>query len=78
MQNRDHLDSPKLGVELTSALYRLYSGKFQVDNTLGMIGARWVLTAIKDRWDARSIAKRWEGSLEDFRKLRAKYLVYPY
>jgi uncharacterized protein YbbC (DUF1343 family)/CubicO group peptidase (beta-lactamase class C family) len=75
--NRDELDSPKLGVELITALYRLYANKFQLDKTLGMIGARWVLQAIKDGSDARSIAQRWKSSLDEFRTLRAKYLLYP-
>lgn len=77
IKDRNKLDTAKLGVELTSALHRLYGTKFQLDKTLGMIGARWVLRAIEDGIDARMIAQRWEASLEKFRKLRASYLLYP-
>ena len=41
-----------------------------------LLGARWVLEAIKAGQDARRIAYRWEEPLEQFRKLRAKYLLY--
>lgn len=77
IRDRNELDTPKLGVELTSALHRLYGNKFQLENTRGMIGSRWVIQAIKDGTDARMIAQRWEASLEEFRKLRAGYLLYP-
>jgi uncharacterized protein YbbC (DUF1343 family)/CubicO group peptidase (beta-lactamase class C family) len=77
IQNRDILDSPNLGVELTSALYRLYASNFQLDDTREMIGARWVLQAIKEGTDPRSITGRWQPSLDEFLKLRAKYLLYP-
>jgi uncharacterized protein YbbC (DUF1343 family) len=75
--DRNDLDTPQLGIELTSALHRRYGSKFELDNTLGMIGSRWVIQAIKDGTDARTIAQRWQASLEEFRKLRAGYLLYP-
>jgi uncharacterized protein YbbC (DUF1343 family)/CubicO group peptidase (beta-lactamase class C family) len=77
IENRNDLDTPQLGVEITSALHRLYGNKFQLENTRDMIGSRWVIQAIKDGTDARTIAQRWEASLEEFRKLRAGYLLYP-
>jgi uncharacterized protein YbbC (DUF1343 family) len=77
IEDRNDLDTAKLGIELTSALHRLYGTKFQLDKSLGMIGARWVLQAIEDGIDPRTIAQRWEASLEEFRKLRAGYLLYP-
>jgi uncharacterized protein YbbC (DUF1343 family) len=77
IEDRNDLDTAKLGIELASALHRLYPTKFQLDKSLGMIGARSVLQAIKDGVDARTIAQRWEASLEEFRKLRAGYLLYP-
>jgi uncharacterized protein YbbC (DUF1343 family) len=77
LRDRDSLDSPTLGIELAGALYDLHPNKFQLDNTVGMIGARWVLQAIEGGSDARSIAQQWARSLDEFRTLRAKYLLYP-
>lgn len=74
--DRETLDAPALGVEIASALQRLYPTQFELDKTLGMIGARWVVQAIKDGQDPREIAQRWQGRLAAFRALRAKYLLY--
>jgi uncharacterized protein YbbC (DUF1343 family) len=76
VRDRNLLDSPALGIELASALYSLYANSFQLDHTVGMIGARWVLQAIQSSSDPRAIAQRWAHSLDEFRALRAKYLLY--
>ena len=76
IENRNDLDTPALGIELASELYRLYRGKFQIEKTLGLIGAPWVLQAIKDGRDPRTIAQSWQTPLAEFRALRAKYLLY--
>ena len=74
--DRQVLDSPALGIEIASALYRLYPRSFQLDKTLGLIGSRQVLEAIKDSQDPTSIGQKWQGPLEQFCKLRSKYLLY--
>jgi uncharacterized protein YbbC (DUF1343 family)/CubicO group peptidase (beta-lactamase class C family) len=74
--DRDALDSPELGIELVSALRRLYPDKFAVEQTLGMVGARWALSAIEEGEDPHSIEQRWQAPLSRFRALRAKYLLY--
>jgi uncharacterized protein YbbC (DUF1343 family)/CubicO group peptidase (beta-lactamase class C family) len=76
LTDRDALDAPALGVELAAALYRLYPGEFQLDRTLGMIGAREVLRAIKRGDDPRDLRRRWEPGLADFNRRRQKYLLY--
>jgi uncharacterized protein YbbC (DUF1343 family)/CubicO group peptidase (beta-lactamase class C family) len=74
--DRKALDSTALGVEIAAALYKLFPGEFQIDKTLDLIGARWILQAIKDGQDPCSIVVRWQKPLEQFRKLRSKYLLY--
>jgi uncharacterized protein YbbC (DUF1343 family) len=74
--NRQMLDSPALGIEIISALHRLYPKHFQIDKTLGMIGSRKVLQAIKAGQDPATVAVDWQGSLEQFCMLRLKYLLY--
>jgi hypothetical protein len=63
-------------VEIASALYRLYPQYFQLENILGMIGARWVVQALQTGQDPRIIARRWQQPLEKFRTLRSQYLLY--
>jgi len=74
--DREALDSPEVGVEIAAALYKLFPNDFEIDKTLPLLGARWVLEAVKSGQDPRRIAYRWEGPLEHFLKLRAKYLLY--
>jgi uncharacterized protein YbbC (DUF1343 family) len=74
--DRQALDSPALGIEIASALYRLYPQSFQLDKTLGLIGSREVLQAIKDGQDPTSIRQKWQEPLDQFCKLRSKYLLY--
>ena len=74
--DRDALDVAALGVELAAALYRLYPGKFQLGQSVGMIGSRQVLQAIKNCEDPKVIERRWQPGLEAFGRLRARYLLY--
>ena len=74
--DRNLLDTPLLGVELMGALYRLYGDQFQVSRTLGMIGSRSSLDAVKARTDPREIARSWTPGLEDFRARREPHLLY--
>lgn len=74
--DRQGLDSPALGIEIASALHRLYPQSFQLDKTLGLIGSPEVLQAIKEGQDPTSIRQKWQEPLEQFCKLRSKYLLY--
>jgi uncharacterized protein YbbC (DUF1343 family) len=74
--DRQILDSPAIGIEIASALHQLYPRDFQLDKTLGLIGSREVLQAIKDGQDPISIVQNWQGPLGKFYKLRSKYLLY--
>jgi uncharacterized protein YbbC (DUF1343 family)/CubicO group peptidase (beta-lactamase class C family) len=75
--DRQALDPPELGVELAAALWKLFPNDFQIGQTLALVGARWVLRAIQAGEDPRRIAYQWQDALGQFRKLRAKYLLYP-
>lgn len=76
LTDRQALDAPALGVELASALHQLYPGEFQLEKTVGLFGARWVVRAIQEGEDPKVIARRWQGPLQQFAALRAKYLLY--
>ena len=76
LTDRNRFDSPLFGIELISALYRLYGDRFQIDRTVSMIGSRASLDAIKAQTDPREIAGSWTPNLDDFRVRREKYLLY--
>jgi len=76
LNDRQSFDPAALGIEITAALHRLYKKEFQIDKTFGLIGSRRVLQEIKEGQDPRAIVMHWQESLEDFQRLRAKYLLY--
>ena len=76
LHDRNALDSPALGIEIASALHRLYPKNFQLDKTLPLIGSRTVLQSVKDGVDPRQIAKEWQQGLDRFKKMRTRYMLY--
>lgn len=75
LTDRQVLDSPSLGIEIASALYRLYPRDFEIDKTILLIGSRCLLDPLRES-DPHLIVSKWQESLEEFGKLRAKYLLY--
>ena len=75
--DRQALNAPELGVELASALHQLFPKDFELDKTLRLVGSQAVLKEIRDNVDPARIQYLWQQSLTDFRKTRAKYLLYP-
>ena len=76
LKDRGSLNSVGLGIEILSALQRLYPKVFQIDAAIGLIGSRSVLRAIADGLEPESIAASWQPRLDEFRRLRASYLLY--
>jgi uncharacterized protein YbbC (DUF1343 family) len=74
--DRVELDAPAVGIEIASALERLYPKTFGLDATVGMIGARWVVAALKRGDDPRQIAERWQPELQAFAAVRRRFLLY--
>ena len=74
--DRQALNAPELGIELAAALYQLYPNVFELDKTLPLIGAKWVVRDIRERIDPRRIQYLWQGEILKFRSLRKKYLLY--
>jgi uncharacterized protein YbbC (DUF1343 family) len=76
VDDRGRLDSVGMGVEILSALYRLYPEGFQIDRALTLLGSRAALQAIKDGRDPAAVAADWQPALDRFRETRAQYLLY--
>ena len=76
LTDRNRLDSPLLGVELMSALWRLYGDRLQIDRTQGMIGSRASLAAVKALTDPREIAQSWTPGVTSFLAKRQPHLLY--
>jgi uncharacterized protein YbbC (DUF1343 family) len=76
LTDRNRLDSPLLGLELMAALWSLYPDRFQIDRTLGLLGSRASLAAVKAGGDPKEIARSWQPGLDDFMARRSSQLLY--
>jgi uncharacterized protein YbbC (DUF1343 family)/CubicO group peptidase (beta-lactamase class C family) len=73
---RNSFDAPELGVELASALHKLYPQDFKLEKMNDLLVNQSVFTAIAAREDPRRIAQDWQDALDTFMRLREKYLIY--
>jgi uncharacterized protein YbbC (DUF1343 family)/CubicO group peptidase (beta-lactamase class C family) len=74
--DRNLLDAPELGMELASALQKLYPNDWKIANMLTALSNRQVYDALVAGQDPRHIAQDWQDDLQKFRELRTKYLLY--
>jgi SSS family transporter len=74
--DRDQLNSPEMGVEVLSALHKLYPQQFHLDAANRLLNSQSTLQALQKGADPRSIAKGWNKQLHAFRQRRAEYLLY--
>jgi len=74
--DRNTLDSPELGIELASALHKLYPNDFKLERMADLLVNQAVFEALKAGEDPRRIAQDWQERLDAFVRLREKYLLY--
>jgi uncharacterized protein YbbC (DUF1343 family) len=73
---RNGFDAPELGVELASALHKLYPEQFHMDRMNELLVNQAAIDAIAKGDDPRRIAEDWREPLEKFMQVRQKYLIY--
>jgi uncharacterized protein YbbC (DUF1343 family) len=74
--DRDALDAPLLGVELMSALLKLFPAGYKLERTSHLVANRRVLEGVTAGRDPRVIAEEWRGEVQKFVELRKQYLLY--
>lgn len=74
--DRSVLDAPELGVELASALRKLYPQQWHLSKMIDIVVSQSVFDAIAQGQDPRRIAQDWQEQLQEFVKIRDKYLIY--
>jgi uncharacterized protein YbbC (DUF1343 family) len=74
--DRNVIDAPQMGIELAAALRHLYRDQYKTDkmNTL-MLNSK-SFDAFKAGSDPLAISQSWVDGLEEFKTVRAKYLLY--
>jgi uncharacterized protein YbbC (DUF1343 family)/CubicO group peptidase (beta-lactamase class C family) len=73
---RNALDGPELGIELASALHKLYPEQFHLEKMKDLLVNQAVYDAIAGGEDPRRIAQHWQAGLDKFQQVREKYLIY--
>ncbi|HMK28823.1 MAG TPA: serine hydrolase [Terriglobales bacterium] len=74
--DRNFFDAPELGVELASALHKLYPSQFQIEHMVELLGNQASFNALLANEDPRRIAEDWRDALDEFIKIRKNYLIY--
>jgi uncharacterized protein YbbC (DUF1343 family)/CubicO group peptidase (beta-lactamase class C family) len=74
--DRTVLDAPEMGIELASALKKLYPDNWKIEHMISALSNQQVFDKLAAGEDPRSIAQGWQDDLEKFKEIRQKYLIY--
>jgi uncharacterized protein YbbC (DUF1343 family) len=74
--DRQALDAPLLGAELAAALMKLYPNDFKSEKLIRLLGNKAAFASLVAGQDPRRVADEWREGLEEFLKVRSKYLIY--
>jgi uncharacterized protein YbbC (DUF1343 family) len=74
--DRESFSALRLGLELISALNKLYPGQIDLDRNLRLIGNREVVEQLKAGADPRSLEPALMEKLPEFLEKRRRYLLY--
>jgi uncharacterized protein YbbC (DUF1343 family) len=76
LTDRDALKTMRMGIEIASALGKLYPGKFDAAKMIELVGNAATLKLLVQGGDPAAIVASWNPKVEVFRKMRAQYLLY--
>jgi uncharacterized protein YbbC (DUF1343 family)/CubicO group peptidase (beta-lactamase class C family) len=74
--DRERLRPVRLGLEVASALSRLYGQQFRLEDAAYLLGSASAIARIRAGDDPAAIASSWAGDEAKWRLTRAKYLLY--
>ena len=74
--DRNTLEAPELGIELASALHKLYPNDFKLERMAELLVNQAAFDALEAGQDPRRIAEGWQARLDKFVAVREKYLLY--
>jgi uncharacterized protein YbbC (DUF1343 family) len=76
LTDRNTLDSPAMGIEMISAIHRLYPKQFTFDRASRLIVSVNTMLSLQNNDDPHTIVKSWQTDLDAFKQRRASYLLY--
>jgi len=74
--DRNVLDSPEMGVEIASALHKLYPQDYKLERINTLLANQHVLESLMNGVDPARIAEDWRGAVEQFEVRRKADLIY--
>jgi len=74
--DRNEIDGPELGLEVVSALMKLYPHDYKTEGLDRLVVSKVTVNALQLGEDPRRIAEGWREGIEEFEKVRARYLLY--
>jgi uncharacterized protein YbbC (DUF1343 family) len=74
--NRGSFRSMLMGLEIISALHKLYPQNFDIAKTIELLGSQSTVERLERGDDPRRIVADWSADLDKFRATRQKYLIY--
>src|SRR5574338_405091 len=74
--DRTALRPVRVGIEIASALRRLYGDKYDIDKALRLVGSKATLERVTAGEDPATIAASWAAGESRWRAMSAKYLLY--
>ena len=76
LTDREHCVAVDVGLTIAKILNRLYPRQFGIDKMDKLLGHQATLEAVKAGQSLTEIRASWANGLDDFKKRRAKYLIY--
>ena len=73
---REGFDSVLMGMELLAATLKFHPGKFDVQSVIRLLGSDEAAERLKRGESGREVLNAMRGQVDEFRKIRAKYLLY--
>ena len=74
--DRDGFESILMGLEIAEVLHRVYPQQFQIAKMVALLGSQHTIERLERGDDPKNIEAGWAAKLEQFRAMRAKYLIY--
>ena len=74
--NREIVDAPEMGIEMISAIHKLYPTEFDVSKVNTLLANQAAFQQLQAGVDPRRIAEDWRDGVEKFMQVRSKYLIY--
>jgi len=74
--DRNFLDSAELGMELASALLKLYPNDYKIDRLIDLMGNQEMFNRLKAGEDPRRIQQDVQEQINQFVEVRKQYLLY--